>query len=156
MKYYGPLEDRIALRELLEAYSDSVSQRDGEGWAATWLDSDECIWLLPSMAEWAQFTGKKTIVEEWYKMMVQFHGPLEAPWPISFITIPGSIRVDGDIAYVRSYTTEQFVDAHGDTIETKGEYDDVCVKANGQWFFKSRKWMLYQMGDAAKIQVDKA
>lgn len=156
MKYSGPLEDRIALRELLEAYSDSVSQRDGEGWAATWLDSEDCTWLLPTMAQWAQFNGKTTIVSEWYKMMDQFHGTRDAPWPISFLTTPGSIRVEGDVAHVRSYTTEQFVDAHGDTLETKGQYDDICVKKDGQWYFKSRKWTLYQMGDATKIQVDKA
>lgn len=155
MNFQGPLEDRIAIRELLDEYSDAVTQRNGVAWAATWLDSEECVWLLPSMAEWAQFVGKKLIVDEWYKMMDQYHGPESNPDPISFFTIPGSIKVEGDIAHVRSYTTEVFQDAKGDTLETKGQYDDVCVKKDGRWYFRDRTWNLFPLGDHLKIKTEK-
>jgi uncharacterized protein (TIGR02246 family) len=154
--FIGPLEDRVAIRELLDTYSDAVTRHDAAQWASVWLDSDDCRWMLPSMAEWAQFRGKAQIVDEWCKMMNQFHGSEGKHNPISQVTVPGKIVVDGDSATVRCFTTEFFVTPDGRTLHTKGQYDDVLAKRDGRWFFKDRTWTLFEMGDFWTIQTDKA
>jgi len=156
MNFKGPLEDRVAIRELMDTYSDAVTRRDTHQWASVWLDSEECRWLLPSMAEWAQFLGKENIVREWTKMMNQFHGDSEAPNQICQVTTPGSIFVEGHSATARAYTTEFFVVPGGRTMHTKGQYDDVLVKCDGSWYFKERTWTMFKLGDYASIMVEKA
>lgn len=156
MNFEGPLEDRVAIRELLDTYSDANTRRDGELWASVWFDSEDCRWMLPSMADWAQFKGKAQIVAEWLKMTAQFHGDLKKTNPLSQVTVPGAIRVQGDTATVRCYTTEFFVVPDGRTLHTKGQYDDVLVKRDGRWFFKERSWRLMELGDYQAIQVPKS
>ena len=156
MNFKGPLEDRIAIRELMETYSDAVTRRDWRQWASVWLDSRECRWMLPSMAEWARFVGKEAIVDEWKKMMNQFHGDSSDPNQISQITAPGSIIVEGNNATARAYTTEFFVVPDGRTMHTKGQYDDVLVKHDGSWYFKERTWRMFKLGDYSSVMVDKA
>ena len=38
MAFTGPLEDRIAIRELLETYADAVCRVDAEAWGSTWAE----------------------------------------------------------------------------------------------------------------------
>ena len=156
MPFTGPLSDRIEIRELLDTYSDAVTRHDAEQWASVWLDSEDCRWMLPSMAEWAQFVGKAQIVDEWVKMMAQFHGGEGGHNPINQTTVAGAIEVDGNTARVRCYTTEFFVAPTGETLHTKGRYDDVLEKHGGRWFFKERTWTLLEMADYRAIQVGKA
>ena len=156
MNFEGPLEDRIAIRELLETYSDAVTRQDAEQWASAWLDSPEARWMLPTMAEWAQFVGKAQIVSEWVKMMRQFHSAAGEKLPVTQVSIPGRIVVDGDVAEVRCYTTECFATADGRTLQTRGQYDDVCVKQGGRWFFRERTWRIMHLGDHGFVQTDKA
>ena len=40
----GPLEDRLAIRELVDSYNDAVMRFDGEAWAANWRD--DATWCL--------------------------------------------------------------------------------------------------------------
>jgi hypothetical protein len=156
MNFIGPLEDRIAIRELLDTYSDAVTRQDGKLWASVWLDSRDAKWMLPSMAAWARFEGKATIVDEWQKMMAQFHSADGKRMAITQVTVPGKIIIKGDTAEVRSYTTEFFANAQGETLHTKGQYDDHCVKQAGEWFFKERTWSLFPLGNFQKIQTEKA
>ena len=44
----GPLEDRIAIRELVESYNDAVMRFDGDAWADNWRD--DATWHLPGVA----------------------------------------------------------------------------------------------------------
>jgi hypothetical protein len=50
---------------------------------------------------------------------------------------PGAIAVEGDFARVRSYTSEIY-DQEGMTKRDRGVYDDVCIKVDGKWLFRSR------------------
>ena len=43
----GPLEDRIAIRELVESYNDAVMRFDGDAWADNWRD--DATWHLPGV-----------------------------------------------------------------------------------------------------------
>ncbi len=56
MPFTGPAEDRLAIRELLEAYADAVNRCDAVGWGATWAEDAE--WSLPDYPEIGTTTGK--------------------------------------------------------------------------------------------------
>jgi len=45
MSFSGPAEDRLAIRELIEAYADAVTRNDATAWIATW--AEDSIWSLP-------------------------------------------------------------------------------------------------------------
>jgi len=130
MAFIGALEDRVAIRELLEAYADAVCVVDADAWGATW--AEDGVWELPDYPEIGKITGKANIVAAWTVAMAHYPG-------IIFVSTPGSIVVTGDRAVVRSYTSEVFDDqASGKTTRDRGRYDDLVVRRNGQWLFKTR------------------
>ena len=132
MAFVGPLEDRLAIRDLLDAYADAVCVVDAEAWGATW--AEDGVWELPDYPQIGQITGKTQIVAAWIAAMAQYPG-------IIFVSTPGSIVIDGDKAVVRSYTSEVFDDrATGKTTRDRGRYDDVIVKLGGQWLFQRRRF----------------
>jgi uncharacterized protein (TIGR02246 family) len=128
MSFEGPIEDRLAIRELLEAYADAVCLVDADAWGDTW--AEDGVWELPDYPQIGKIVGKGNIVTAWKAAMTQFPG-------IIFVAQPGSIKVSGDQAVVRSYTSEVY-DQEGVTRRDRGRYDDVMVKRNGKWLFKSR------------------
>jgi len=132
MAFTGPAEDRLAIRELLDAYADAVCQADAVAWAATW--AEDSTWEMPDYPEFGTISGKDTIVATWKAAMAQYPGVL-------FIATPGSIVIDGDEATVRSYTSEVFDDKiTGKTTRDRGCYDDRIVKRDGRWLFKRRRF----------------
>lgn len=128
MAFEGSVEDRLAIRELLESYADAVCTVDAVAWGNTW--ADDSVWELPDYPEIGKIVGKSNIVAAWKAAMAQYPG-------VIFAVMPGSIVVRGDRASVRSYTSEVY-DQHGVTKRDRGRYDDVLVKRGGQWLFKSR------------------
>ena len=132
MAFEGPVEDRLAIRELLEAYADAVCQVDAEAWAATW--AEDSTWEMPDYPEFGSISGRDKIVATWKAAMAQYPGVL-------FVATPGSIVIDGNRATVRSYTSEVFDDkTTGKTTRDRGRYDDVVVKQGGRWLFKRRRF----------------
>jgi hypothetical protein len=128
MAFVGPVEDRLAIRELLEAYADAVCLVDPIAWGNTW--AEDGVWELPDYPEIGKIVGKGSIVTAWKAAMTQYPG-------IIFIATPGSIEIKGDEARVRSYTSEVY-DKDGATKRDRGRYDDVLVKRGGKWLFKTR------------------
>ncbi|MEO7915289.1 MAG: nuclear transport factor 2 family protein [Novosphingobium sp.] len=128
MPFTGPFEDRLAIRELLETYADAVTRYDAVAWGATW--ADDGVWSMPDYPEFPTQEGKAQIVGLWVEAMKQFPGVMFEAWP-------GSIEVDGATARMRSYTSE-IHDQNGVTMRDRGVYDDLCVKVDGQWLFRSR------------------
>jgi len=128
MAFTGPVEDRLAIRELLETYADAVNRVDAGDWGATWAEDGR--WSMPDYPQFPAVHGRDAIVETWVGAMAQFPG-------VVFVATPGSIAVEGDRATVRSYTSEVY-DQDGATKRDRGLYDDVCVKRDGTWLFLSR------------------
>jgi uncharacterized protein (TIGR02246 family) len=128
MAFEGPVEDRLAIRELLEAYADAVCVVDPVAWGNTW--AEDGVWELPDYPAIGKISGKANIVNAWKAAMAQYPG-------VIFIATPGSIKITGDEAVVRSYTSEVY-DRDGATKRDRGRYDDVVVKRGGKWLFKTR------------------
>ena len=130
MAFTGPAEDRLAIRELLEIYADAVTRCDANAWGACWADDAE--WSLPDYPEIGTTHGKTAIVAMWVEAMKMYPGLMFEAWP-------GSIEISGDTAVVLSYTSEVY-DQNGKTLRDRGRYEDVCVKIDGAWLFKSRSF----------------
>ena len=128
MPFTGPAEDRLAIRELLDAYADAVTQRDAVAWGETW--ADDATWSLPDYPEIGTTSGRAAIVAMWVEAMKAYPG-------IMFAALPGSIEIVGDSAAMRSYTCEVY-DQNGMTLRDRGIYNDICVKRDGRWLFQSR------------------
>lgn len=130
MAFTGPLEDRIAIRELLETYADAVCRVDADAWGSTWDEHGR--WELPDFPEIGAIEGRANIVALWKQAMQGFPG-------LVFLVTPGSIVVNGDEARVVSCTSEVY-DRDGATHRDLGRYEDVMVKHGGRWLFKVRRF----------------
>jgi len=137
MGFSGPLEDRIALRDLLDSYADAVCRNDAAAWAATWADA--CEWELPGFGA---FSGKAAVVDVWTAAMQGFPGLVFQAWP-------GAMTIDGDRATMRSYTAETYR-RDGVIHRDLGEYADRCARIDGRWYFVSRRFRArHRQEDAA-------
>jgi ketosteroid isomerase-like protein len=130
MPFEGPVEDRLAIRELLEAYADAVSRCDAKDWGELW--AEDSVWSLPDYPEYPDTKGKAAIVAMWVTAMANYPGIMFQAWP-------GSIIVKGDRAEVRSWTSEVY-DQGGKVHRDRGRYEDICVKQNGRWMFQTRSF----------------
>lgn len=131
MAFSGPVDDRLAIRELLDTYADGVNQRSAEIWASTW--AEDSVWNLPVVPGMEEVTGKANIVDAWNESMKLF------PFVFMAQTV-GEIIVDGDSAVVRCYTSEVATMADGTEIRPRGQYNDKLKRINGQWLFVQRSF----------------
>jgi len=132
--YSGPIEDRLAIRELLETYADAVNRYDKDLWASLWVEDSH--WDLSHYPELGVVSGRDAIVDLWLKAM-----PL---YPKTcFIVVPGMIHVTGDTAQARAYFSEVYEDpANGEARRARACYNDRLVKRDGQWFFQNRSFTI--------------
>ena len=127
MAFKGPIEDRLAIRERVEAYCDAVFRKDADDWIACW--APDGVWKLPGM----EVSGHEAMKPAWIQAMsaYKFAG---------FFGNPGHIVVNGDTAEARTYTTEYLERNDGVYIKIFGSYEDHLVKQNGAWVFSSRAY----------------
>ena len=123
----GPVEDRLAIRERIESYSDAVFRKDAEAWIANW--AEDGVWKLPGI----DVAGKAQIKAAWVGAMSNFA-------VAAFFATPGAIEVRGDRASVRVYTQEVLIDHAGGVRRIIGAYADELVKTDGAWLFASRAY----------------
>jgi uncharacterized protein (TIGR02246 family) len=128
MPFTGPAEDRLAIRELIEAYADAVCRADAQDWGALW--AEDAVWHLPEYPDIGEVRGRDAIVAMWVEAMKHYPG-------IIFIATPGAIDVLGDHATARSYTSEVY-DQGGVTRRDRGRYDDELVRTPEGWRFARR------------------
>jgi ketosteroid isomerase-like protein len=138
LSFTGPLEDRIAIRELMDSHAHSVMTRDAELWSSIW--ADDAYWALPEYPDLGGFDGKDAIVEGWVESM-KHYGLDNCTKPMIYFMQPGSIDVDGNRATSAAYTIEIYDDpATGNRIRTNGRYQDVLEKRDGKWLFTRREY----------------
>ncbi len=127
--YEGALEDRIAIRERIDAYSDAVFRIDADDWIACW--AEDSVWRLPGM----ETKGRANIKAAWRGAMTNYA-------LAGFFATPGSIRISGDAAEARVYTQETLVLKAGGVTRIVGAYDDRLVREGGEWLFASRDYAI--------------
>jgi uncharacterized protein (TIGR02246 family) len=125
--FSGPAEDRQAIRERVDAYSDAVFRKDAEAWIECW--AREAVWRLPGM----EVAGRDKIKAAWVGAMGAFN-------LAGFFANPGSIVVEGDTATATNYTQEILILAAGGVRKIIGSYADDLVKEDGVWRFASRAY----------------
>jgi uncharacterized protein (TIGR02246 family) len=127
MSFEGPIEDRLAIRELVDAYGDAVCQRDADAWVATW--APDGVWLLRGKT----ISGHADLRAAWLSAMAAYQF-------VSFAGRPGAIRVVGDTAMLRVQTSEWLVPVAGRPRCQVGTYEDRLVKIQGAWLFAQRSF----------------
>lgn len=128
--YKGAAEDRLAIRERIESYSDAVFRHDADAWIANW--AEDGVWHLPALG--LDLTGRPAIRAAWEQAMSAFA-------MAGFFAVPGAIEINGDMATARSYTQEILVAKDGGGVrKIVGAYDDTLVKRDGQWLFTRRAY----------------
>lgn len=135
--FKGPLEDRIAIRELHETYADGVVRASAKDWGKVW--TEDAHWNLMGTA----VDGREAIVALWSQAM----GGFEA---VSFHCIPSAIEITGDRATGRCQTQEYMKLKDGSTRAIGGLYEDEMVKLDGQWLYAKRVFRIVAEYNPAK------
>ena len=126
----GPIEDRLAIRELVESYNDAVMRFDGGAWAENWRD--DASWTLPGAGE---VVGKKNFFPVWEQAMSNFSF-------VGFFASAGPILVDGDSARGTWYQQEFLHQKDGVKRTITGLYQDEYVRVDGRWYFQKRVYSI--------------
>ncbi|PEQ14309.1 hypothetical protein B2G71_01525 [Novosphingobium sp. PC22D] len=129
MAFSGPIEDRLAIRELYDTYGDASWRGDGDQWLACFAED----------GRWRS-----------HLFDVQGHEALRATWDglwkdwtdVAFVGLVGAIAVEGDSAVCRSYAREIVRTKAGGTFKLAGRYDDTLRKEGGAWKFALRDYTL--------------
>lgn len=123
----GPLEDRLAIRELHDSYGDAVFRRDADAWAQTW--APDAVWNLMGQ----DITGRDAIVSVWRQAMAGFKF-------VAFFSQPGVITIRGEEATGVVYTHEVLEQTDGRLYRMVGTYADEYVRRDGRWVFATRRY----------------
>jgi hypothetical protein len=87
--------------------------------------------------------GRANILALWVKAMAEYEY-------VYMIANPGEIRVSGERATGRFYTTELARLKTGEEQRIAGRYEDEYEKSRGRWFFKSRNYKMLHLQIFAK------
>ena len=136
MAFNGPLEDRIAIRELHETYADAGFRGDKQAWLDCW--TEDCVWITP----FGETRGKAALSGQWDALFAT----LDA---LGFFPTLGSMQVDGGHAVTRSYIREIFLAKDGSFQKLVGQYDDTLRREQGVWKFVKRDYnvLIREAGD---------
>jgi ketosteroid isomerase-like protein len=124
----GPVDDRLAIRELVDSYNDAVMRFDAEAWRSNW--AEDASWSLPGAGD---IKGRDAIVGVWQQAMSAFEF-------VGFFASAGPILVDGTTASGTWYQQEFLHQKDGVKRRITGRYDDQYVKQGGRWYFSRRAY----------------
>jgi uncharacterized protein (TIGR02246 family) len=123
----NPIEDELALRNLMGRYADAVNRVDADAWIATW--AEDGIWNLLGNP----VSGRDNILALWKQMMSSFEFALMMPSSCVF-------EVSGETASGHWYLHEYTRDPEGNASTVLSRYVDTYVKQDGQWLYQSRDY----------------
>jgi uncharacterized protein (TIGR02246 family) len=130
MAFEGPLEDRIAIRDLMGAYADATFRQDIAAWLACFTEDGV------RAQGTTEVRGKAELRAMWDKV-----------WSVldrmAFFTEVGAIEVDGDRATARAWCREILLLKGGGIRKVVGVYDDLLVRQDGVWRFARRTYRLF-------------
>lgn len=126
MAFTGPLEDRLAIRELYDAYADGANRMDREAWLGTW--APDAVWKT----HYFECTGIDAIGAK--------HDELMAPvTTAAFFSQICAIEVNGDVAAARAIAQERLA-MPGGSYRLTGRYEDRLERRHGCWRFTRRDY----------------
>ncbi|MEM7002244.1 MAG: nuclear transport factor 2 family protein [Pseudomonadota bacterium] len=128
----GAIEDRLAIRELIESYNDAVMRFDEAAWAENW--TEDATWNTGQ----GDLTGKGVFVPVWREAMSNFSF-------VGFFASAGPIIVEGDTAHGTWYQQEFLHQKAGGKMNITGRYEDDYVKRDGRWYFQKRIYSILNM-----------
>jgi uncharacterized protein (TIGR02246 family) len=131
----NPIEDEMALRDLMARYIDAVNRSDADAWIATW--AEDGAWNVLGQP----VTGRDNILGLWQQMMSSFEFALMMPSSCLF-------SIDGDTASGHWYLHEYLRDSEGTGSTILSRYLDTYTKQDGQWLYQSRQYSLMYNGPA--------
>lgn len=135
MSFTGPLEDRLAIRELIDTYGDAVIRRNADDWANCW--AEDGMWVIRGR----EIVGRAALRETWLGAMANYES-------VGFFANPGMVDIQGDTASGRTQTLEFLVPSDGGKRRAQvGLYEDKFVKRGGRWYFASRSFNIVQAGN---------
>ncbi len=127
MAFTGPMEDRLAIRELYDTYGDGSCRADAETFLSCWAEDGQ--WNTHIFSR----TGKAELREQWDMLWAGFE-------KVAFLGNVLSIEVDGDKATARSVAREIVSLKGGGIFKLAGLYRDQLVRRNGAWLFQQRDY----------------
>lgn len=122
-----PLEDRLAITELVNRSVAGVMRKDLALWGGTWAEDGS--WMIDMFEK--PVTGRDRIVAIFGAIVEKFAFVAMS----SFVT---DIVVDGSRATGRAYSQEFLFPVSGGQKVLCGCFGDEYVKRDGQWYFQSR------------------
>ena len=132
MAFTGPLEDRLAICELVDSYGDAVSRNCSKDWGENW--AVDAVWNL-NLPNLPKVEGRAAIVELWIQAMAAYE------W-VLMTARPGEIIIKSDQGSGRFYTSEITRLKGGEEQRIAGRYEDTYQRSAGRWYFKSRTYKI--------------
>lgn len=127
MPFSGPMEDRLAIRELYDTYGDASTRGDLELFLSCW--DEDGVWNTQLFTR----TGKDEMREQWAMLWTNFE-------KVAFLANVLSIEVEGDTASCRALQREEVLLKSGGIYRLSGLYSDRLIRSDGQWHFKRRDY----------------
>jgi SnoaL-like domain len=123
----GPIEDRLAIRELIETFAIGAMRKNSEIWGSTWAEDGS--WKIDSLDQHA--VGKCNVIAVFEKLMLNIEF-------VSMNSFPAELVIDADKAHGKAYNQELIFPKAGGQKILVGCFHDEYVKRNGRWYFLSR------------------
>lgn len=125
MPFTGPMEDRLAIRDLYDTYADAANRGDRTLWLGCFT-GDANWWT-----HYFDVTGRDAIGTQYDQTMAAVEKAI-------FMTQICAIEVSGDSAHCRAVCSERlFMGAAGE-MQLTGMYHDELARVDGQWLFAKR------------------
>lgn len=127
MAFTGPLEDRIAIRDLYGSYADCAFRQARQDFLDCWCADG--VWSTP----FGEVAGRAALEAQWDTIWQTFDS-------MGFFTEVGSIEVAADRAQGRAYCREIVNLPGGGIRKLVGRYDDELRRENDRWRFARRTY----------------
>lgn len=125
MAFTGPIEDRLAIRDLYDSYADGANRGDRAAWLGCW--SEDAYWWT----HYFEHNGREAIGSQYDQLMANVKQTI-------FMTQICSIEVSGNSARARAVCSERLLQNTGGEYQLTGRYEDELEKRDGQWIFVRR------------------
>ncbi|GGB93445.1 hypothetical protein GCM10011494_09820 [Novosphingobium endophyticum] len=129
MAFTGPVEDRLAIRELYGTYSDASWRGDREQWVSCF--APEGRWS----SHLFDATGHDALRETWDGLWKDWE-------TVAFMGEIGAMDIARDSASVRSFAREVVKMKNGAIFKLCGHYDDRLLRIGDEWKFLWRAYRL--------------